>query len=199
MIDLNHLHEELDGIRAMQSETASRLADIGAERFEIESAIKARADAVAAAEDDLVEQQARNELGEPSDVATAQKNLDAALSQAGTDDGGQQRLRVLDALKNRFDLKARSVHERALELMAEIKAGQIEILHQRADEIRNQADLAYSQMRDCASQAVALSSVLNSLGSHWPGQGLVIDRPAEPQQEAITHYRSALMSELSPA
>lgn len=184
--NLKSLNAQLAKVREAQSEVSGKLGDIGAERHEIETAANDRAAAVSAAEQDLVDSLAREELGEKSDVEAARQRLNAARAQAENGVGTAQRLRVLDVLAARFNAEATALHEKAAGLMREIAAAEAEILRAKAEALRDEATAAMRTIARLEHELPVLRNLIVERGGSWDMQPL--------SEGAIAHqYRASVV------
>lgn len=184
---LKALNAELAEIREAQSKLAAKLGDIGAERHEIETAASDRAAAVSAAEQELVEQLALEELGEQSDAEGAQQRLNAARLKAENGVEAAQRLRVLDALRARFDAEAQALHEKAATLMAQIAAAEVEILREKAAALRDEAVAAMRLIARVDLEVPALRTLIAERG------GSLEFQPLHSLETMAYQYRTSMM------
>lgn len=184
--NLKTLHAELAEIRDAQSKLAVKLGDIGAERHEIETAASARAAAVSAAEQELVDQLALEEVGEQSDAEGARQRLNAARVQVENGVEAAQRLRVLDALRARFESDNQALHEKGVGLIAEIAAAEVEILRAKATALRDEAAEAMRLIARVDLEIPALRRLIEARGSSLP-------LPPLPGVEAIVEQHRMSM------
>lgn len=167
MNELQKLNAQLAAIRKGQAELASKLSELGAERFEIESASNDRAASIEVAEQNLIEELARQELGEQSDVASAQQRLDEARQQAAKGIEPTQRLRVLDTLKTRFEGEHTALHEKGLTIIAAIKQAEADALEVLAAELHNDAESALEALTQAEPRLNAIRVLLAEYGRTW--------------------------------
>lgn len=186
MNHLNHLKDlraQLAQVRADQAKASASLGDIAAERFDIESNSTDKASKVAAAEHDLIEQLARQELGESCDVPAAEKRLADAKAQPDDGIATAARLRVLDVLRQRFEGEHQALHEKGIAIQAEIRTAEVEALRIQANEIRNDAEAAMETIARSESLLNAIIVELNERGTPY-------DLPT--LKEGAVAYRSRL-------
>lgn len=179
-MNLKSLNAQLAQVRADQAKASARLGDIAAEKFEIESNPTGKAATVAAAEQDLIENLARQELGDPCDVPAAEKRL--ADAKALPDDGiaTAARLRVLDVLRQRFEADHQELHEKGLAIQAEIRTAEVEALCIQANEIRNDIEAAFETAALNEPRLIAVRELLTERGHAWT---------LPPVVEAAVHAR----------
>lgn len=164
---LTNLRAELAAIRAEQSKASSALGDIAAEEFDLLNDQGTKIARVTAAENHLIDQLARRDLGEPCDVPAAEKALIEA--KALPDDGFERaaRLRVLDTLKQRHEAKHAECHEKGVALMAAIRAAEIEALNDMANDLRNDAKAAMEATARAEALLNAVRTELNERGASY--------------------------------
>lgn len=166
-MNLKSLNAQLAQVRADQAKASARLGDIAAERFDIESNPAGKAATVAAAEQDLIENLARQELGDPCDVPAAEKRLADAKAQPDDGIATAARLRVLDVLKARFETEHAALHEKGLAIQAEIRTAEVEALNDLANELRNEAKTAMETVARSDSLLIAVRVELNARGANF--------------------------------
>lgn len=168
MNDLKTLNDQLAEVRRQQSDLASRLGELGAGRHSLETAATDSAANIAAAEQNLIEQLAAAELGEQSDTAGAEKALNDAKAQAANGIETAQRLRVLDALRQRFEGEHAAHHEKGVAIVAAIKTAEAERLVEVAHEIHNDIEAAFETISQAEPRLNAVRSLLSEYGHSWP-------------------------------
>jgi len=199
MNDLKTLNDQLAEVRRQQSDLASRLGELGAERHAIETASTDRAASIAAAEQNLIEHLARQELGEPADVESAQQRLNAASLQAQNQIEGVTRLRVLDALKARFEGEHGALHDKGVGIVAAIKQAEKERLIEVANELFNDCETALESLAHAEPKLHATRALLSEYGHPWHLGQIVQAQiqarfPTSPNQA-----RAAVLAELNHA
>jgi hypothetical protein len=182
-MNLKSLNAQLAQVRADQAKASARLGDIAAEKFGIESNPAGKAATVAAAEQDLIENLARQELGDPCDVPAAEKRLADAKAQPDDGIATAARLRVLDVLRQRLELEHAALHEKGLAIQAEIRTAEVEALRIQANEIRGDAETAMETIARAESLLAAVGVELNERGANY-------DLPA--LREGAVAFRSRL-------
>ena len=183
MDDLKTLHAELATVRAEQSKASAQLGDIAAEEFDLKSNPGTKAAKIAAAEENLIDQLHRLDIGETHDVPAAEKAL--AEAKALPDDGfaAAARLRTLATFRQRAETEHQACHERGLVIMAAIKQAEVEALRIQANEVRNDAEVAM--------ETVARSEfLLNAIRAELNERGASYDLPALNEQAVA--YRARL-------
>lgn len=167
MNELATLRAQLGVIRSEQSEKSAALAEIGAERFELERNPGGKAARITGAESDLIEQLARRELGEPCDVPAAEKAL--ADAKALPDDGFERaaRARVLTTLEQRHTDRYAELHANGLTLIEQIKRVEIDALNDLANSLRNDAKAAMEETARAEAMLNAIRSELNERGASY--------------------------------
>lgn len=167
MNELKSLNDQLAAIRAEQSKASAQLGDIAAEEFDLKSSTNTKAAKVAAAEEHLIDQLARRELGEPADVPAAEKAL--ADAKALPDDGFERaaRLRVLTTLEQRHTDRYAELHAQGLDLIEQIKRVEIDALNDLANSLRNDAKAAMESTARAEALLNAVRTELNERGASY--------------------------------
>lgn len=168
MEDLKILNAKLAEVRRAQAEKAAKLGDLSAEKFELESEARDKAAAVEARESDLVTSLAAAELGEQTDTAAARKALEEAKAQAAIVGDTATRLRVIDALKARFEAEHVALHEQGLGIMAEIRAAETEAITAMGADLLADTETAMATVARNACLLVACQSLAAERGASWP-------------------------------
>lgn len=183
MNDLQNLNAQLAEIRRAQAAIATKLGDLSAEKFELESGARDKAAAVEAAEVALVASLAAAELGEQTDTAAARKALDEAKAQAGMVGETATRLRVLDALKARFESEHAALHERGLTIVSAVKRSEAEAILAKGADLLSETEAAMATVARNACLLAACQSLAVERGAPWPHAVL---------NEAAVAYRNQL-------
>lgn len=183
MTTLQQLKGQLAELRRAQADIAGKLGDVAAERHDIEAEAADRAAAIEAADRALTEALVARELGEQADVEGAQKALDAARLDAQGSSGAATRLRVLDALKARFESEHSALHEQGLGLMKAIKDAEVERLLAMGADLLIETELAMAAVARNAGLLDACKFLAAERGASWPHAVL---------SETAVAYRSQL-------
>lgn len=164
---LKTLNAQLAEVRQAQTKESAALGDIAAERFELGRNHGGKAARIIAAEADLIEQLARRELDESSDVPSAEKVL--ADSKASPDDGFERatRLRVLATLEQRHTDKYAELHEKSLIIMGSIKTAEVEAINTKVVDILIDAEVAMVTLARAGPMLAAASELLAERGQPW--------------------------------
>lgn len=197
MNTLSQLQNQLDAIRVEQSKIASRLSDVAAERFELETDATDLAATIETADVAVVAALAAHELGEPSDVAGAQKDLSEARLLAQNSIEPTQRLRVLDTLKARFDAEHVALHEKGLVIMAAIREAEKDRLIEVANELFNDCETALESLAQAEPKLLAVRTLLGEYGHPWHLGQLVQAQVQARFPTTPNAARSSVLAELN--
>lgn len=167
MNDLKSLKAQLAEVRRAQAGIAAKLGDIAAERHDIEAEVADRAATLEAADMALVAALAARELGDDADVEGAQKALADARLLAQNAIEPSQRLRVIDALRQRHESEHQVLHGKGIALMASIRTAEAEALVLVANGIYNDCETALEQLAMAEPRLLAVRALLNEYGRSW--------------------------------
>ncbi|KVW94307.1 hypothetical protein [Thiobacillus denitrificans] len=196
---LKKLNDQLAEVRRQQSAIASKLGDIAAECHDIETEATDNAAGIAAAEQNLIEHLARQELGEKSDTASAEKALADAKTQAANGIETSTRLRVLDAVKTRFEGEHKALHEKGVAIIAAIREAEKDRLVEIANELFNDCETALESLAQAEPKLYAARSLLNEYGHPWHLGQLVQAQVQARFPTSPNQARAAVLAELNHA